>query len=335
MAVVPDIARDIIDALDEPALLLSGGRTLAANRAAHHLLGQMIEGSDVRLALRHPGALQMLLGGRDGELELVGIGGAERPWRMTVRSVGGGMRLVRLEDRSAALAAEKMRVDFVANASHELRTPLATIAGYAETLADESDLDEATRRGFASTVLSEARRMYRIVEDLMSLSRIEADRFAAPHEEVDLGEVARRAADNVAPLAEARTCAVNLAIEDGLLPVAGDFAQLCQAVDNLVANAVRYGCSARGCAVTVEVRRDGDRALLAVSDRGEGIAPVHLPFLTRRFYRVDAARSRDGGGTGLGLAIVKHIVERHRGSLDIRSRPGQGTTVELRLPFAR
>jgi len=329
-----DLARSLIGVLDEPALMIDGSRTIAANAAARAVLGRHIEGSDIRLAIRHPEALRAILSDETGDLELVGIGSAERPWLLSVRPIEGGMTLVRLIDQSAGRAAERMRVDFVANASHELRTPLATIAGYAETLADEAGVDEETRRRFGAVIHGEARRMLRIVEDLMSLSRIEAERFLVPREALDLGEVVRLAAEHAGPLSEKQECLIELRIEDDLPPVAGDFSQLLQAVDNLVANAIRYGCTAAGMSVTVEARRDGDRALLAVSDEGEGIAPEHLPRLTERFYRVDDARSRDSGGTGLGLAIVKHIVERHRGTLDIRSSPGRGTTVELQLPFA-
>jgi two-component system phosphate regulon sensor histidine kinase PhoR len=227
-----------------------------------------------------------------------------------------------------------MRVDFVANASHELRTPLATIIGYAETLGEPGELDADTRTRFGTTIHTEARRMLRIVEDLMSLSRIEADRFVTPQDRVSLEEIARIAADNGRPLAEARGCHILVEAEPGLPPVAGDFAQLLQLTDNLVANAIRYGCGASACDVTIAARRDGAGALLAVRDTGEGIAAAHLPRLTERFYRIDAARSRDAGGTGLGLAIVKHIVERHRGSLEINSTPGRGTEVIVRLAFA-
>ena len=334
MSLSPDLARSLIGVLDEPALIIEGSRTVAANDAARVLLGQRIEGTDVRFAFRHPEALRTILSEDVADLELVGIGSPDRPWVLSVRPIEQGKTLVRLVDQSAGRAAERMRVDFVANASHELRTPLATIAGYAETMADEGDVDEETRRRFGSVILGEAKRMLRIVEDLMSLSRIEAERFMAPREELDLGEVARLAADHAAPLIEEQSCSIELEIEEGLPPVAGDFAQLLQTADNLVANAIRYGCTAAGMSVTIEARRDGDRALLAVHDQGDGIAAEHLPRVTERFYRVDTARSRDSGGTGLGLAIVKHIVERHRGTLDIRSAPGIGTSVEVRLPFA-
>src|SRR5690349_12545441 len=209
------------------------------------------------------------------------------------------MTLVRLMDQSAGQAAERMRVDFVANASHELRTPLATIVGYAETLAEDGRVDEETRRKFGSVIHGEARRMMRIVEDLMSLSRIEAERFLPPRDVVDLGEVARLAADHAAPLAEECKCKLELQIEEGLPPVAGDFGQLLQTADNLIGNAIRYGCAHGNATVIIEVRRDGDRLLLFVRDRGDGIPAEHLPRLTERFYRVDAARSRDSGGTGL------------------------------------
>lgn len=334
MTLSNDLARALIGVLDEPALIIEGSRTVAANPAARSLLGQRIEGTDVRFAFRHPEALRTILSHGAADLELIGIGSPDRPWLLSVRPIERGKTLVRLVDQSAGRAAERMRVDFVANASHELRTPLATIAGYAETLTDEGDVDDDTRRRFGSVILGEAKRMLRIVEDLMSLSRIEAERFVAPREAVDLGEVARLAADHAGPLAEAQACSIALEIDDTLPPVAGDFSQLLQTADNLVANAIRYGCTTKGMSIAIKVGRDGHRALLAVRDDGDGIAPDHLPRLTERFYRIDNARSRDSGGTGLGLAIVKHIVERHRGTLDIRSAPGTGTTVEVRLPFA-
>ena len=329
-----DLARSLISVLDEPALIIENSRTVAANDAARLLLGQRIEGADVRFAIRHPEALRTILRAGTADIEVIGIGSVDRPWLLTVRPIDHGRTLVRLVDQTAGRAAERMRVDFVANASHELRTPLATIAGYAETLADEGGVDDETRRRFGSVILGESKRMLRIVEDLMSLSRIEAERFVAPRDSTDLAEVARLAADNARAIAEQQCCVVKLELEDGVPPVAGDFAQLLQTADNLVANAVRYGCGRKDCRVVIEVRRDGDRALFAVRDQGDGIAAQHLPRLTERFYRVDNARSRDSGGTGLGLAIVKHIVERHRGTLEIRSAPGRGTSVEVRLPFA-
>ena len=327
------VASAILDAIDEPALIVGQGKVDAANQAALALFGQHIVGRDLRFAIRHPSALDTILAGKAAEIELVGIGSADRPWLLNVRPVPGGA-LVRLADRSDLRSAERMRTDFVANASHELRTPLATLIGYAETLADETPIDDATRRRFGTTIETEARRMLRIVEDLMSLSRIEADRYRSPDEMVDLGEVARIAVEHAAVLGERRGCSIEASIEPGLPAIMGDFGQLLQLADNLIGNAVRYGCSDRGCKITITVGQDGHHVRLKIADQGGGIAAEHLPRLTERFYRVDSARSRESGGTGLGLAIVKHIVERHRGTLDISSRLGEGTAIAVSIPAA-
>jgi two-component system phosphate regulon sensor histidine kinase PhoR len=324
----------VLEAIEEPALIVERELVKAANHSARQLLGSQIIGRDIRLAIRQPSALSTILAGREADLEVVGIGDADRSWNLTVRPLAKGSVLVRLTDRSVVRSAERMRTDFVANASHELRTPLATIIGYAETLTEDGPVDEATRARFGATIEAEARRMLRIVEDLMSLSRIEADRFRPPDEHVDLGEVARIAIENAAPLLDRRKCRIDADVGQTLPPVAGDFGQLLQLADNLIGNAIRYGCTDKSCSIAVKVFAEGSRVAMIVMDRGDGIAPEHLPRLTERFYRVDSARSRESGGTGLGLAIVKHIVERHRGTLDIRSAPGRGTEVSVSLPSA-
>ena len=320
-----------LDAIDEPALVLAGGEVRSANVAAMRLLGPNIAGRDIRLAIRHPQVLELLLKGTSADLAVVGIGGAERPWTVQVRPIEGESTcFVRFVDRSESMAAERMRVDFVANASHELRTPLATISGYAETLA-EPDVPAEIRQKFATTISGEAARMLQIIEDLMSLSRIEANRFIAPSDVCDLATIARQAAAQIAPLAERKSCDVQLQIESKAATlIAADQAQLLQAADNLLSNAIRYG----GSPVVLSVGLEHGRPYLRVKDEGAGIPAVHVPRLTERFYRVDEARSRGAGGTGLGLAIVKHIVERHRGTLDIRSRSREGTTVTISLPPA-
>ncbi len=328
-------ARHLLDVLDEPALMVRAGRVVAANSAATALLGARIEGSDVRLAIRHPEALALIHSGRRQDRDISGIGGAERPWTVSVRPTDDNVVVVRLIDRSATRAAEKMRVDFVANASHELRTPLTTIIGYAETIAEDPDLEPEVMARFGTTIRSEAQRMLRIVEDLMSLSRIEADRFVAPTGAVDVGEVVKAATDHATAAIERRGCLIEVSIADTLPQISGDRAQLLQLCDNLISNAVRYGCGERGSTIAVSVGEERNLIQLSVRDSGPGIPAEHLPRLTERFYRVDDARSRDSGGTGLGLAIVKHIVERHRGWLDIRSTPGRGTEVTVRLPARR
>ena len=326
--------RSLVDALDEPALVVGGRVVLVANHAARQLLGRGIEGRDVRLAVRHPEALQQILSGKRAEVEATGIGELGRSWRLLVRELGGGNVLVRMIDRSAAVAAEKMRVDFVANASHEIRTPLSTILGYGETLADEPDLPPELRRTFGATIREEARRMMRIIEDLMSLSRIEADRFVAPGERVALERIVEASLVNARNVPGAAACGLDVALAPDLPEVRGDFAQLTQVLDNLLSNAIRYGCAASVCRVSIAAEREDRWVRLTVADNGPGIPREHLPRVTERFYRVDPARSRDSGGTGLGLAIVKHIVERHRGTLEVRSAPGQGTSVTVRLPVA-
>jgi two-component system phosphate regulon sensor histidine kinase PhoR len=186
---------------------------------------------------------------------------------------------------------------------------------------------------FTHTIRTEAERMYHIIEDLMSLSRIEADRFVAPTGEIDLSAVLRRAMQNMRKQAQACGCRLHLELKDDLPPIPGDYAQLSQLVDNLLSNAVRYGCASADCDIRLAAAAGDGFVRIEVSDTGPGIPSHHLPFITRRFYRVDTARSREGGGTGLGLAIVKHIVERHRGTLSIASGEGRGTTVTVRLPL--
>jgi two-component system phosphate regulon sensor histidine kinase PhoR len=327
---------DILEALPEPAMVVSGGRVRTVNEAARTILGPDIQGQDVRLAIRHPAAVERLLTSNPHgpeEAELVGLGEAERRWTMSVAPLADGALFVRLTDRSEAHAAEQMRVDFVANASHELRTPLATLVGYAETLREQSsELDTETRERFTAIVHDEARRMQRLVEDLISLSRIEAERFSAPRDALDLGQLVQETAAGLRGLADERGSEIRVDVEPDLPSVTGDLSQILQLIDNLVSNALRYG--RRGTPVTVAVRRERDMLHLEVADEGEGIAPEHIPRITERFYRVDPSRSRSLGGTGLGLSIVKHIVERHRGRLRFDSEVGTGTTVHVLLPVA-
>lgn len=322
-------AETLLDGLDEPALIVARGRISAANRAAKAMLGPDIVGRDHRLGIRHPQLLATIATGESADVAIVGVGGPERPWHVAVRPLAGGSGcLVRFVDRTEALAAERMRVDFVANASHELRTPLATISGYAETLA-EPGVPNDLRQSFARTIAVEGARMLRIIEDLMSLSRIEASRFSAPSDPCDLVAIARQAVHQVEPLAERHQCPVALEVDEpAAVMVPGDAPQLLQVMDNVLSNAIRYG----GKDVVLKVGANQGRPFFRVRDSGPGIAPLHLPRVTERFYRIDEARSRGSGGTGLGLAIVKHVVERHRGTLEIHSRPGAGVTVTVSLP---
>lgn len=326
----------ILESLPDPALIVSAGRIARANRAALALLGGHVLGHDVRLAIRHPAVTEYLAGPRAGResarMELVGIGAPDRSWELRISPLSPTRQLVVMSDQSSRQAAERMRVDFVANASHELRTPLAAILGFVETLNEpEAGADPATRGRFLSIIEGEARRMQRLVEDLMSLSRIEADKFRAPDEQLDLADVVEETVREFRHGSHKRALDIALDLDIGCPAVRGDEGQLGQLVHNLVSNAMKYGRP--GTPITVTLARNGaDTIRLAVSDEGDGIAAEHLPRLTERFYRVDPSRSRAIGGTGLGLAIVKHIVERHRGRLQIDSTVGQGTTVSVILP---
>ncbi|KQP36515.1 PAS domain-containing sensor histidine kinase [Methylobacterium sp. Leaf469] len=240
-----------------------------------------------------------------------------------------------LRDLTSARRLEAMRVDFVANASHELRTPLASLLGFIETLQGPARNDAPARERFLAIMKTQAHRMTRLIDDLLSLSRIELREHVPPTKPVDLARIAREMVETQSPLARERGVEVTFEA-DGVHPMPGERDELLRVVENLVENAVKYG--GRGGRVAVSVARLVElpprraRIVLAVRDEGPGIAPEHIPRLTERFYRVDVASSRDQGGTGLGLAIVKHIVNRHRGRLVIESAPGAGTTVRVSFP---
>jgi len=328
--------RQLLDALPEPALIVADRGVRLSNGAARAVLGADIEGRDVRLAIRHPAAVERLTAvacDAADEIELAGVGDPDRHWVMSVAGLDDGSLFVRLTDRSEAHAAEKMRVDFVANASHELRTPLATLLGYAETLREQSaEIDAPTRERFIAVVHEEAKRMQRLVEDLISLSRIEAERFSPPVDPLQLPDLVDEATSHCRGLAAERRSELHVQIEPGLPATIGDRDQILQLLDNLIGNALRYGRG--GAPVRIAMRREKEMVRLTVSDEGEGMAAEHIPRITERFYRVDPSRSRSLGGTGLGLSIVKHIVERHRGRLQIDSVVGRGTDVHVLLPVA-
>jgi two-component system phosphate regulon sensor histidine kinase PhoR len=327
---------EMLDAIGEPVLVVADGRVSHANNASRDLLGGHIVGEDVRLAIRHPGAAERLanpIGGvPQGPVDLVGLGTLDQRWQMRVARASGGERIVHLVDQTGSYAAERMRVDFVANASHELRTPLASILGYIETLGDDqAGADRAVRGRFLRIMFDEARRMQRLVQDLISLSRIEAEKYRLPDQPVDLAALIEEVRGELQGAQDERTNEIVTDIEPGLAPVIGDRVQLSQVLHNLIGNAMKYG--AAGTPVTVALHHGNSGIIrLSVADQGDGIAPEHIPRLTERFYRVDAGRSRAAGGTGLGLAIVKHVVERHRGRLDIASTIGKGTVVSILLP---
>ena len=322
----------VLDAIEEPILLVDDDHVTSANHAALALLGPDIVGQDVRLAIGHPNAAARLAADAhhpgDVPAGLEGLGAIGQQWQMRVTPIMTGARVIHLSDRSAGVAAERMRTDFVANASHELRTPLASILGYVETLQGDAGEEPPTRARFLKVVFDEASRMQRLVQDLMSLSRVEADRFRPPADHVDLGGLVRDIAVELAAGERGRD--VRVLPPPPVPEVLGDRPQLSQLVHNIVGNAMAY--HRPGTPITVALASDAGEVRLTVTDESEGIAPKHLSRITERFYRADGGRSRAAGGTGLGLAIVKHIVERHRGRLLIESVVGVGTTVTVRLP---
>lgn len=333
----PDFA-EAMEAIIEPLLIVSNARVSRANRSALRLLGAHIVGEDVRIAIRHPAAAERLTSPRAavgaGPISLVGLGQREQRWEMRTAPLSNGRIIVHLIDRTGSYAAERMRVDFVANASHELRTPLAAILGFIETLGDpKAGGDQETRDRFLKIMFDEARRMQRLVDDLMSLSRIEAEKYQLPDTPVDLADLIGEVARIFHERHGERGRDVVSKVQPDLPPVHGDRAQLSQLLHNLVSNSMKYGRP--DTPITIRLKKgSGAMVSLSVKDESEGIHPDHIPRLTERFYRIDSGRSRAMGGTGLGLAIVKHIVERHRGRMDIASTLGKGTTISVHLPPA-
>ncbi len=325
--------RELLENTGLPMMLLDGERIILANKAARETIGGHIIGQDARVAFRHPVAVELLASKDGGSAEIQGLTGPRSIWLMQHQRIDERYSLVELVNRTAEADISRAHTDFVANASHELRTPLASIIGYMETLADAgADMPRPQAEKFYATVLREARRLASLVDDLMSLSRVEAEKHDQPRETVELVQLVRQAARDGAGPDRHKRLKFELAADK--LDVRGDRNQLEQLVRNLVDNALKYG--AAGTPVTVAINlTDTGMAQLSVRDRGDGIPAEHIPHLTRRFYRTDPSRSRAQGGTGLGLAIVKHIVERHRGQLDIESQLGSGTTVSVRLPLPR
>ncbi len=326
-----DLMEELVENSDTPVLVTRRERVIIANLAARNLFGAHIVNQDLRIALRHPEALRLIESRETGSAIIRGLARRRDIWLVNFKALEGELGAFEFLNKTAEADISRAHTDFVANASHELRTPMASIIGYVETLQEDvEDLDPDIAARFLGTIHKEAKRLQNLVSDLMSLSRIEAEKHDAPATEVDLARITERAARDAA--GSERASRVDFE-SHGDFVVSGDEQQLEQLVRNLVENAFRYGND--GEDVTVRLQPQGKkRVRLTVSDRGDGIAAEHLPHLTRRFYRTDPGRSRASGGTGLGLAIVKHIAERHRGRLNIDSQIGEGTTVEVVLPLA-
>ncbi len=329
-----------VEALPAPALLLdASGTILAANDAATSTFGPMRRGDALSASLRVPevlGAIRAAADGKPHEIEFTERVPVERTFLAYVSPIASvsqpGLLLLTFDDLTAARRLDEMRADFVANASHELRTPLASLSGFIETLQGPARNDPAAHERFLAIMGEQAWRMSRLIDDLLSLSRVELDAHLRPETVVELGPVVSEVCDSLNPLARERGVSMDVTRPKAPLAVLGERDDLVRLFENLVENALKYG--AAGKRVEIAMRADDGEAVVTVRDFGPGIAPEHLPRLTERFYRVDVGASREQGGTGLGLAIVKHIIARHRGRLSIDSRLGEGATFTVRLPLA-
>ena len=329
----------LIGGLSDPAIVLDGEKNvLVANGPARNLLGVQA-GRHLSEFVRAPellGAVDLALAGREQQTFQIrllvpterNLSGHVTP--LGLATSGTPTMAIVLRDQTEQDRLARMRADFVANASHELRTPLASLKGFVETLRGAAKDDPAARDQFLAIMQADADRMARLIDDLLSLSRIEMREHVAPQDTVDLVDVARSVADGLAGTAQTAGIAIALQPAEGPTTVTGDRDDLVQLIQNLVQNAIKYG--RRGGRVDIAIRQDGAQVWVSVIDDGIGIAPENVPRLTERFYRVNAKQSRERGGTGLGLAIVKHIVNRHRGGLEVTSKLGQGSEFRVRLP---
>ena len=342
--------QEILEALAAPIVVVDARReVLAANAAARALFPRDLVGRNIALSIRHPDILEtldaVLRSGSSREAEVTLAGAVPTTYRVRAAALSrsGGptepKALVAFQDLTAARQAEHMRVDFVANVSHELRSPLTSLLGFIETLRGPAREDSAARERFLEVMEGEAKRMARLIDELLSLSRVESEEHLPPRGRVDVTNLLHEIARSLDMRAAERGMKIEVACADDLPLALGERDELTLVFGNLIENALNYGRADTPVTVTAgkveRVPGSGVPGLtIAVRDRGEGIAAEHIPRLTERFYRVDKGRSRSMGGSGLGLAIVKHIANRHRGRLTIESTPGEGSVFTVILPSA-
>lgn len=341
----------MLDQLPAPIVVLDDrARIVHTNSAARALLGpvalddplaaairapDLIDATEDTIADRLPRTCQFDLAiDKTGRHLAAEIRAIDRPVSLIENGKSQPDALILIEDRTQATRIENMRQDFIANASHELKTPLASIIGFIETLQGPARNDEEARARFLGIMSTQAERMKRLVEDLLSLNRIELNTHIRPKGTVDLGALSHEVAAALNPVAVEKEATITCSLPRNGPVVIGDRDQLVQLLSNFVDNALKYGGS--GTSVEIGVAKDDPKwpgmTGVSVSDNGPGIARTHLPRLTERFYRVSAHHSRSVGGTGLGLAIAKHIAQRHRGDIAISSVEGTGSTFTLWLP---
>jgi len=338
VAALPPMTRILMDQLPIPVMLLDDDeRVLFVNYSMRDVLGPGLDRKRASSVLRNPDVLAAIAEARRGFATNVPFSlpvPIERHFQAYAAriSLSPPVTALLLHDLTVVRRSEQMRADFIANASHELRTPLAAVSGFIETLRGHAKEDEVARDQFLDIMGVEAARMRRLIEDLLSLTRIEMNEHVKPEGRIGLESVVRQAANALKPLAAQDGITINVECQPGLPQVIGDHDELVQLFQNLIHNAIKYG--RENGKVQVSLNRQEALVAVSVRDDGEGIAPNDIPRLTERFYRVDVKRSRERGGTGLGLAIVKHIVNRHQGRLSIESKVGVGSTFTVLMPAA-
>ena len=335
--------QDIASAVPSPLIIFdSQGGLVYANPAAEDAFGPLLRGISMQLKFRAPEMQELIertLSARAGPANVVDYAErvpVERVFRVTATSIGEGKGLFALvfKDQSEARRIDRMRADFIANASHELRTPLASIAGFVETLRGPAKNDAAARDHFLQIMQNQTSRMARLIDDLLSLSRLEMKPYFRPGTKVDLRETLQSVIDSLSPRAVEAGVDVETNLSGGPFEIAGDRDEIFQVFENLLENAIKYGQSGRKVIVSIRQEDDAGRSEIEVGfrDFGPGIAEEHIPRVTERFYRVDVEASRAQKGTGLGLAIVKHILTRHNARLSIKSEVGHGATFTVHFP---
>ncbi|WP_168991979.1 MULTISPECIES: ATP-binding protein [Mesorhizobium] len=329
-------------AVADPLIIFDRTATIVhANAAAFAAFGGIAPGMSLSLKFRAPEMQALLDGVLSGDVASDVVDyteklPVERAYRVSASSVGHATDLYVLvfKDQSEARRIDRMRADFIANASHELRTPLASIAGFIETLRGPARNDPAARDQFLQIMQSQTGRMARLIDDLLSLSRLEMKPYLKPGTEVDLRETVDSVIDSLGPLARENSVAIERDYADGPLDVPGDRDELFQVFENLLENACKYGQSGGRVTVSIAHSDAGSEPGIDVTirDFGPGIPEEHIPRITERFYRVDVETSRTQKGTGLGLSIVKHILTRHNARLSIKSELGKGAAFSVHLP---
>jgi two-component system phosphate regulon sensor histidine kinase PhoR len=330
------------DALPDPCLILNEGSIVTyRNGPAETQFPGISSGAPIAFSMRAPALLSAIEAVRaSGEPQVVELHQTlpTETWhRATVAPLvtgkSGGHLIVTLRSLTDEKRLEALRTDFVANASHELRTPLTSLLGFIDTLLGPAQKDPAAQQKFLGIMRNQAVRMSKLVEDLLSLSRIEMRQHVRPTTSVDLGLLLREVREGLSGQASEAGVTIELALPEEAVAVTGDREELYEVFENLTDNAIKYGADGGTVeiALSVVTNRPGFDVLVTVTDHGVGVEAEHVPRLTERFYRVDVESSRKKKGTGLGLAIVKHIVNRHRGQLSIKSRVGKGTRVEVWL----